>query len=111
MAPCIIDFDGSGTTRSMSSSMMLPKPWQVGHAPNGLLNENSRGCGSSYIRPHGRHSKRSENLSTREASAVDCSIAHAAPPPSRYAVSMESVNRWRMSDPDDSRDDPSRFEG
>ena len=27
---------------------MLPKPWQVGQAPNGLLNENSRGCGSSY---------------------------------------------------------------
>ena len=24
---------------------MLPKPWQVGHAPNGLLKENSRGCG------------------------------------------------------------------
>ena len=42
---------GSGTTRSMSSSMMLPKPWQVGQAPNGLLNENSRGCGSSYGMP------------------------------------------------------------
>ncbi len=24
---------------------MLPNPWHVGHAPNGLLNENSRGCG------------------------------------------------------------------
>ena len=28
--------------------MMLPKPWQVGQAPKGLLNENNRGCGSSY---------------------------------------------------------------
>ena len=27
---------------------MLPKPWQSGQAPNGLLNENSRGCGTSY---------------------------------------------------------------
>ena len=32
----------------MSSSMTLPKPWQTGQAPNGLLNENSRGCGTSY---------------------------------------------------------------
>ena len=39
--------------------MMLPKPWQVGQAPNGLLNENSRGCGISYGMPHVRHSKRS----------------------------------------------------
>ena len=31
---------------------MLPKPWQVGQAPNGLLNENSRGCGTSYGMPH-----------------------------------------------------------
>ena len=39
---------------------MLPKPWHVGHAPNGLLNENSRGCGSSYAIPQSRQSKRSE---------------------------------------------------
>ena len=49
----------------MSSSMMLPKPWQVGHAPNGLLNENSRGCGSRTAMPHVRHSKRSENRCDR----------------------------------------------
>src|SRR6266571_4527593 len=59
-----MDFDGSGTTRSMSSSMMFPNPWHVGQAPNGLLNENSRGCGASYVMPHGRHSKRSENWCT-----------------------------------------------
>ena len=40
-------FAGSGTTRFRSSSMTLPNPWQVGHAPNGLLNENSRGSGAS----------------------------------------------------------------
>ena len=37
----------SGTTSPMSSSITLPKPWQVGQAPNGLLNEKSRGCGTS----------------------------------------------------------------
>ena len=41
--------------------MTLPKPWHVGHAPNGLLNENSRGCGTSYGMAQVRHSKRSEN--------------------------------------------------
>ena len=61
IAPCRIDLVGSGTTRSMSSSMMLPNPWQVGQAPKGLLNENSRGCGSSYAMPQRRHSNRSLN--------------------------------------------------
>ena len=36
----------SGTTSAMSSSTMLPKPWQVGQAPKGLLNEKSRGSSS-----------------------------------------------------------------
>ena len=31
---------------------MLPKPWQVGHAPNGLLNEKRRGCGSAGDAAH-----------------------------------------------------------
>ena len=34
-------------SRDMSSSITLPKPWQVAQAPNGLLNEKSRGCGTS----------------------------------------------------------------
>ncbi len=28
---------------------MLPNPWHTPHAPNGLLNENSRGCGTSVL--------------------------------------------------------------
>ena len=63
--------------------MMLPKPWQVGQAPKGLLNENSRGCGSSYERPQVRHSKRS--LKTWRTSGAPSSpswTTHAAPPPS-----------------------------
>jgi hypothetical protein len=35
-----------GITRLRSKSMVLPKPWQRGHAPKGLLNENRRGSGS-----------------------------------------------------------------
>src|SRR5450759_4972132 len=85
----------------MSSSTMLPNPWQVGQAPNGLLNENNRGCGSSYGMPQVRHSKRSENKMGLGAgdSELDTGMAHAAPPPSRYAISIESVSRWRRSSP------------
>jgi hypothetical protein len=36
----------SGMMRSRSKSMVLPKPWQRGQAPKGLLNENRRGSGS-----------------------------------------------------------------
>src|ERR1035441_979400 len=42
----------SGTTRSISKSMVLPKPWHRGHAPNGLLKLNRRGSGSTKVRPH-----------------------------------------------------------
>ena len=91
MASCWIDFDGSGTTNPMSSSITLPKPWQVGHAPNGLLNENRRGCGTSYWMRHERHSKRSLNSWTVGSPPpspppfpprAGTSTANAVPPPS-----------------------------
>ena len=100
MAFCWMDRVWSGTTRSMSSSMMLPKPWQVGQAPNGLLNEKSRGSGASYAMPHGRQSKRSLKWCARTGRpSSPISMANAAPPPSRYAVSIESVRRVSRSSP------------
>src|SRR5580698_7558720 len=42
----------SGMTRSMSKSMVLPKPWQRGQAPKGLLKLNRRGSGSAKVSPH-----------------------------------------------------------
>ena len=100
-----MDLVGSGTTKSISSSTILPKPWHSGQAPNGLLNENNRGCGISYAMPHPLHSNRSENRcrcvaaspEPPAASGTRDSIAHAAPPPSRYAVSTESVIRCSES--------------
>ena len=77
MASCWIDFDGSGTTSPMSSSMTLPKPWQVGHAPNGLLKENSRGCGTSYSMRQERHSKRS--LNSCSSGSPPCAAAVPGP--------------------------------
>ena len=78
--------------------MMLPNPWQRWQAPNGLLNEKSRGCGTSYGIAHVRHSKRSLNRRVRRtAPASSTSTANAAPSPSRKAVSIESITRVRAS--------------
>src|SRR6478609_9851667 len=50
-APCAIDFDLSGMTRSGSISSWVPRPVQVGHAPCGELNEKLRGSSSSIVNP------------------------------------------------------------
>ena len=66
----------------MSSSMMLPKPWQIGQAPNGLLNENSRGCGTSYGMPHVAALEALAEPVRRRSPPIRRSIANAAPSPS-----------------------------
>src|SRR5579872_5409613 len=61
IGPSSSDFERSGMTRFRSKSIVLPKPWQRGQAPNGLLNENNFGSGSAYLVPQVLHSKRCEN--------------------------------------------------
>ena len=51
IAPSRIDFDPSGIMRAGSVFSCTPSPVQVGHAPKGLLNENSRGVSSSMEMP------------------------------------------------------------
>ena len=46
MAPSASVSPLSGITRFRSKSTVLPKPWQRGHAPKGLLKLNRRGSGS-----------------------------------------------------------------
>src|SRR6202035_1220786 len=46
MAPSFSVRPLSGITRFRSKSTVLPKPWQRGQAPNGLLKLNRRGSGS-----------------------------------------------------------------
>src|ERR1700732_966430 len=60
IAPSFRDFDLSGITRLRSKSIVLPKPWQRGQAPYGLLKENRRGSGFSERRVEGLESKRWE---------------------------------------------------
>src|SRR6478672_3920957 len=43
--PATTESEGSGITRFMSKSMVLPKPWQRGHAPTGELKLNRIGSG------------------------------------------------------------------
>ena len=47
-------------TSDSSTDHFLPKPSHVGHAPKGLLNENSLGSSSLIVNPHSGHEKFSE---------------------------------------------------
>ena len=51
--------------------MVFPNPWQRGQAPNGLLNENSRGSGSSYRMPQVLHSNASLKRYRRLSRALE----------------------------------------
>src|ERR1700759_5067457 len=67
IAPSLSVFDLSGMMRSRSKSIVLPNPWQRGHAPYGLLKENRRGSGSRYARWQLEHSNAAEK---RDATAA-----------------------------------------
>ena len=51
IAPSIMLSDGLGMISSGSTRSWSPSPVQVGHAPYGLLKENSRGVSSSIEIP------------------------------------------------------------
>ena len=78
---------------------MLPKPWQSGHAPNGLLNENSRGCGTSYGMLHVAALEPLAEPVRRRRRSASSQLRSRTPRrrPSVYAVSIESVRRTRAS--------------
>src|ERR1035438_2741440 len=48
-APSSSESEASGITRFMSKSIVLPKPWQRGHAPTGELKLNRIGSGGLKI--------------------------------------------------------------
>jgi hypothetical protein len=51
----------SGTIRLASMARCEPRPSQAGQAPNGLLNENSRGSISGMVKPDTGQANFSEN--------------------------------------------------
>ena len=64
---------------------MTPSPSQAGQAPNGLLNENSRGSISAMVKPETGQANFSEKVSRSPVSAFS---AKAMPSASPSAVSM-----------------------
>ena len=101
-----------GRERSSASSYSstAPKPLHVGHAPRGLLNENSCGVGAGARVPSFGHSKRSVKREPRRparrrtASATgSVNRMTASPSPSRNAVPTASASRPRASAPTTSR--------
>ena len=57
IAPPDIESFLFGITRLGSKSIFMPNPWQSGHAPKGLLNENMRGVNSIRFISHLGHAK------------------------------------------------------
>jgi hypothetical protein len=75
----------------------VPSPSQTGQAPNGLLNENSRGSISGMVKPETGQANFSEKISRGAPSSVDLSAnsAKAMPSASFSAVSKLSARRLR----------------
>src|SRR5687768_17248467 len=78
MAPSRSVLLESGTIRSKSKSMMLPKPSHSGQAPNGLLKLYSRGSGMGYVRPQSSHVNSLLNVNRHHGRS---SSVNDAPPP------------------------------
>ena len=95
MAPSRRDFVGSGMIKSGSTSIRVPRPEQVGQAPNGELNEKDRGSSSSNDKPSSRHARCSLKVRSRPSSPSGRSTKSNVTVPfdRRNAVSTESVRR------------------
>src|SRR5436190_14553213 len=88
-APSSRESEGSGMTRFMSKSIVLPKPWQRGQAPNGELKLNRIGSGWLNSRLQVLHWKRSLKR-RRSPPAADSKMTS---PDSRKQISVLSITR------------------
>src|SRR5204863_6939004 len=91
-APPASDAVGSGTISDSSYSRIAPKPLHVGHAPRGLLKENSVGVSTGAAQPHAEHAGCSEKR--RRSPLFN---ANATPSPSLNAVATAAASRLRLS--------------
>src|SRR5215469_17495822 len=96
-APSASVRDGSDTTSSGSTSILVPSPVQSVQAPHGELNENDRGSSSSKDKSSYMHARCSENIRSRLGSSSGRSTKSSTTTPfdSDSAVSTESVSRRR----------------
>src|SRR5258708_35031292 len=84
-APSSRESEESGMMRFMSKSIVLPKPWQRGHAPNGELKLNRIGSGWLNSRSHVLHANRSLKRRRSLPSAADSKMTS---PDSRKQISV-----------------------
>src|SRR4030066_666990 len=92
MAPLLNDKLLSGIIRSGSNSIVLPRPWQDGHAPRGLLKENMFGSSCSKLIPHFEHAE----CSLKRSSLPPTTSTTAIPFPCFSAVATESASLSSM---------------
>src|SRR5579864_8322038 len=100
MAPSLRLKFSSGTTSSGSKNSLVPSPSQAGQAPNGLLNENSRGSISGMVNPETGQANFDEKI---VSSPLSASSVMAMPSARVSAVSNESASRLPRSGDSSSR--------
>ncbi|CAI8339908.1 MAG: Uncharacterised protein [Gammaproteobacteria bacterium] len=93
IAPDDNESSGSTINRSGSKYWCTPKPSQVWHAPNGLLNEKIRGSSSGMECPQTEHANFDENIRGSKASSIDWMII--CPSDRVRPVSIDSAKRRR----------------
>ena len=93
IAPCEMLKDLSGIIRSMSNSILYPRPKQSGHAPNGLLKEKLLGSISSILIWQSGHAKLWLNV--RILPSIVSTIR--SPSDRSSTVSIESDKRFSIS--------------
>ena len=79
MAPLASESEASGTVSAGSNLSSVPRPSHLGHAPNGLLNENSRGSISSMVKPETGQAKRWEKMMRSGSAGAGAFFAGLAP--------------------------------
>src|SRR5215217_7175978 len=82
LAPCSSDRPWSSTISSSSKNSSTPNPAQDGQAPNGALNENSRGSISAMVKPETGQANFSEKVIRRGPSSPASSANSASAMPS-----------------------------
>ena len=75
--------------------IVVPRPSQDGQAPNGLLNENSRGSISSIVKPDTGQAKRAENVVRSPLSAS----SKTEEDPSWKTASKTEDPSWKTDNP------------
>ena len=94
IAPRISVSPSSGTISRGSKNSSTPSPSQAGQAPNGALNENSRGSISGMVKPLTGQAKFSEKVIRCGSSPSGGAVSRIAIPSARSsAVRKESASR------------------